>query len=49
MTKPLLNMAGQDISLYFDERTREPKTWIDPNLGVKMFFTPLGMQQNKLK
>jgi hypothetical protein len=42
MTKPLLRMAGQDISLYFDPRTREPKTWIDPKIGVKMFYTPLG-------
>lgn len=38
----ILPSRAQDISHWFDPRTREPKTWVDPNTGVKMPYCPHG-------
>jgi hypothetical protein len=42
LVQPILKFAGQDISHWFDRKTRDPKTWVDPDLNVRMPFTPFG-------
>lgn len=42
LTQPILKFAGQDISSWFDRKTRDPKTYTHPEIGVEMPFTPHG-------
>lgn len=42
LTAPILKCAGQDISYWFDARTRDPKKYMHPELGVEIPFTPYG-------
>jgi len=42
LVQPILRFAGQDISHWFDAKTRDPKTWIDPSLNVRLPYTPYG-------
>jgi hypothetical protein len=39
---PIVKNAGKDISWWFDPVTRDPKTCIDPNAGLKAFYLPMG-------
>jgi hypothetical protein len=40
--QPILKHAGQDITHFFDETTKEPKTWIHPELNIRVPYTPHG-------
>jgi len=42
LVQPILRFAGQDISHWFDAKTREPKTHIDPVSGVRIPYCPYG-------
>lgn len=42
MARPLVEMAGKDISYLFDPKTGEPKTWIEPITNLKQFYLPCG-------
>lgn len=42
LTQPILKFAGQDISNWFDARTRDPRTYIHPDLGCEVPYTPYG-------
>ena len=39
---PIIQVAGSDISHWFDEETREPKTFIDPLSNLKTIYCPFG-------
>ena len=39
---PLKKAAGQDISHWFDEMTRDPVTYIDPLTNLKQYYHPWG-------
>lgn len=39
---PIVLAAGTDISHWFDQNTREPKTYIDPKTNLKAFYCPNG-------
>jgi len=42
LVQPILKFAGTDITHWFDEKTKEPKTYIDPVLNVRMPYCPHG-------
>jgi len=42
LVQPILKFAGQDISHWFDPKTKEPKTSIDPSSGLRRVHTPFG-------
>jgi len=42
LCKPLIDNAGKDISHFFNPKTQEPLTRVDPSTGNQIFFTPLG-------
>lgn len=42
LTQPILKFAGQDISVWFDERSREPKTHMSEELGIEVPYCPYG-------
>lgn len=41
--KPLLAMAGKDISHWFDERTGDIQHYIHPETGVRVPYCPHGL------
>jgi len=42
MTQPIIDYAGEDITHWFDEKTREVKTHIDEATGLRVPYTPHG-------
>ena len=40
--EPIVKAAGTDITHWFDAKTREPKTFIDPKDNVMHYYTPNG-------
>jgi len=42
LTVPLIEAAGQDISHWFDEKTGDVKTRVDPDKGIRLPYTPQG-------
>ena len=42
LVQPILKYAGQDISHFFDPQTKDPKTWIHPELNIRVPYTPDG-------
>jgi len=42
LVQPILKFAGQDISHWFDAKTREPKSHISPSTGLRESYTPYG-------
>jgi hypothetical protein len=42
LAQPILKHAGQDISNWFDPRSKEPKTYMHPELGIEVPFCPHG-------
>merc|ERR1719480_441244 len=38
LAQPIVNAAGSDISHWFDEKTQQPKTHIDPRTGVSEIY-----------
>jgi len=42
LVQPILKFAGQDISHWFNPKTKEPKTWVDPDTNTVMPFVPFG-------
>jgi hypothetical protein len=42
LAKPLIRMAGEDISYLFDPQTGDPKTWIEPVTNLKQYYLPCG-------
>jgi len=42
LAQPIVDAAGTDITHWFDERTRQPKTHIDPHTGLLEIFCPWG-------
>jgi len=42
LAQPILKFAGQDVSHWFDARTGEVKTFVHPELHIKMPYTPHG-------
>jgi hypothetical protein len=42
LAKPLVQLAGQDISYLFDPKTGDPRTWIEPVTNLKQYYTPCG-------
>ncbi|XP_070623402.1 cytochrome b5 domain-containing protein 1 [Erythrolamprus reginae] len=42
LMKPILEVAGKDISHWFNPRTRDIQTHIDPRTGCLKYYTPQG-------
>jgi len=42
LAQPIIQAAGTDISHWFDESTRQPKTHIDPETGLEEIYCPWG-------
>jgi len=42
LAQPIIDAAGTDISHWFDEETRQPKTHIDPMTGLEEIYCPWG-------
>lgn len=42
LVEPLIKAAGTDISHWFDEETRDPKTCVMPGTSQLTYFAPLG-------
>uniref|UniRef100_A0A7S2F938 Cytochrome b5 domain-containing protein 1 n=1 Tax=Florenciella parvula TaxID=236787 RepID=A0A7S2F938_9STRA len=42
LAQPLIEVAGQDISHWFDSKTGGVKTFMDPSRGVRVPYTPHG-------
>lgn len=42
LVQPIVKFAGQDISHWFDPKTKEPKTHISPSTGLRQAYTPYG-------
>ncbi len=42
LSHPLIEFAGCDITHWFDQSTREPKTYIDQESGIELYFLPHG-------
>lgn len=42
LAQPIIEAAGTDISQWFDEKTRQPKTHIDPETGLEEIYCPWG-------
>jgi hypothetical protein len=42
LVQPILKFAGQDISHWFDAKTHEPKTHVNPATGLRQPYTPYG-------
>jgi len=42
LTQPLVEVAGQDISHWFDSKTGNVKTHVDPKKGIRLPYTPFG-------
>ncbi|KAG8431012.1 hypothetical protein GDO86_019557 [Hymenochirus boettgeri] len=42
LLKPIIDAAGKDISHWFNPKTREIKTHIDPQTGCVKYYTPQG-------
>eukprot|EP00744_Colponema_vietnamica_P008708 GILI01012414.1.p1 GENE.GILI01012414.1~~GILI01012414.1.p1 ORF type:complete len:224 (-),score=41.67 GILI01012414.1:64-735(-) len=42
LAAPIIQAAGTDITDWFDHRTKDPKTFVDPDTGLEEFFTPMG-------
>lgn len=42
LTEPIVKFAGHDISDWFDPKTRDPRTYIDPTTCAQMPFCPHG-------
>ncbi|XP_026578287.1 cytochrome b5 domain-containing protein 1 [Pseudonaja textilis] len=42
LMKPLLEVAGKDISHWFNPRTKDIQTHIDPRTGCLKYYTPQG-------
>lgn len=41
-TEPLVQAAGTDISHWFDPKTKEPKSFVNPETNIKEYFAPNG-------
>jgi len=42
LSEPLIKVAGQDISNWFDPKTRDVKTYVCPVTNLERFYTPMG-------
>merc|ERR1712176_501240 len=42
LAQPILSAAGSDISHWFDENTKEPRTHVDPTTGLEEIYCPWG-------
>ena len=42
LCEPIIRAAGTDITHWFDPKTREPKTWVDPKSNFTWYFCPTG-------
>jgi hypothetical protein len=42
LAQPIIAAAGTDISYWFDEHTRQPKTHVDPVSGLEEIYCPWG-------
>ena len=42
LAQPLIAAAGEDISFWFDKKTGDVKTFIDPDRNLRMPYTPMG-------
>jgi len=42
LLKPLIDSAGQDISHWFDPKTKDIKKHIDPTTGCQIYYTQHG-------
>ncbi|XP_072255435.1 cytochrome b5 domain-containing protein 1 [Pyxicephalus adspersus] len=42
LLKPIIEAAGKDISHWFNPKTRDIKTFIDPQTGCLRYYTPQG-------
>eukprot|EP00742_Colponemidia_sp_Colp-10_P001742 GILJ01001865.1.p1 GENE.GILJ01001865.1~~GILJ01001865.1.p1 ORF type:complete len:239 (+),score=27.01 GILJ01001865.1:45-719(+) len=42
LVEPLIRAAGQDITHWFNPKTQEPKTFIDPITNLEAFYMPQG-------
>lgn len=42
LCQPLIDFAGKDISHWFNQKTKEPKTRIDPETARTVFYCPNG-------
>ena len=40
--EPMIKAAGADITHWFDSKTREPKSYINPSTNLKEYFAPNG-------
>ncbi len=40
--EPIIKAAGTDITHWFDAKTREPKTFVDPQSDVLEYYVPNG-------
>ena len=40
--EPLISAAGSDITHWFDPKTRDPVTYIDPHTNTRVYFCPQG-------
>ncbi|CAF0858907.1 unnamed protein product [Brachionus calyciflorus] len=46
MLKPIIDAAGQDISHWFDPKTKDIKKFVDPKTGCLLYFTQHGRFSN---
>ena len=46
LLKPLIDSAGQDISHWFDPKTKDIKKMVDPFSGCLVYYTPHGRFQH---
>jgi len=42
LAQPIIKAAGGDISHWFDEKTGQPKTHVDPETGLEEIYCPWG-------
>lgn len=42
LINPILSNAGKDLTHWFDDKTKDPKTKIDIELGKRVYYTPEG-------
>jgi len=42
LCQPIIQAAGTDISHWFDSKTKEPKTFIDPHSNLEAVYCPWG-------
>ena len=40
--EPMVKAAGRDVSHWFDPKTREPKSYVNPQSNVREYYTPNG-------